>query len=157
MTCSVQWKNQFYFFGGWFNKRQVSMLSENRLERKTTLGFNYDNGACTVLNGQTIVLCSGYAFWLCHKSNNPLASFTSLPKGNFDHFWTEIASIDGKNRLIRFLKTKIKILLLLLEMGGTNIIMLNNSHCQVQNGKPNMIIHIHGTSVTTLWLLLENR
>ena len=99
-SCSVQWKNQYYVFGGWHEKRQVSVLNGNRLERKATLGFNYDNGACAVISEKTVVLCSGYVFWLCRKSENPLGSFTYLPKGNYNHFWTSIASIDGKNTSI---------------------------------------------------------
>ena len=47
-SCSLQWKNQHYFFGGDNNwKRQVTMVNENRLELKGTLDFYFDNGGCT--------------------------------------------------------------------------------------------------------------
>ena len=47
-SCSLQWKNQHYFFGGDNNwKYQVTMVNGNRLELKGTLDFYFDNGGCT--------------------------------------------------------------------------------------------------------------
>ena len=74
------------------------MVNGNRLERKSTLDFNFNYGACTVINQQTIVLCFDVVQTdVCRKSNNPFGSFTKLPNSNYDHKWTRIASIDGKN------------------------------------------------------------
>ena len=97
-SCSIQWKNHYYVFGGWNEKRQVSMVNGNRLERKATLDFDFNAGGCTVLNQITIVLCFGaYETKVCRQSNNPLGSFTKLPNSNYDHQHTSIASFDGKN------------------------------------------------------------
>ena len=108
-SCSLQWQNNYYVFGGYKTKgyktkgadpRQVSMVNGNRLERKATLDFNFDSGACTVLNQITIVLCFGYGEnKVCRQSNNPLGSFTKLPNSNYDHKATRIASFDGKNTI----------------------------------------------------------
>ena len=57
LSCSLQWKNQYYVFGGTYKKRQVSVVNGNRLERKATLDFNFKDGGCTVLNQITTVLC----------------------------------------------------------------------------------------------------
>ena len=99
-SCSLQWHNHFYVFGGRMSgmPRQVSMVNGNRLERKATLDFDFRYGACTILNQITIVLCFEYnETKVCRKSNNPYGSFTRLPNSNYDHRSTRIASIDGKN------------------------------------------------------------
>ena len=101
-SCSLQWQNQYYVFGGKIEKRQVSMVNGKRLERKSTLDFDFSFGACTVLNQETIVLCFGkiykpYSRYECHQSNNPTGSFIKLPDSNFEHELTRIASFDGKN------------------------------------------------------------
>ena len=94
-SCSLQWQNNYYIFGGYYERRQVSMVNANRLERKATLDFNFELGGCTVLNQITIVLCFDEDD-LCRQSNNPLGSFTKLPKSNYDHGGTRIASFEGK-------------------------------------------------------------
>ena len=56
-SCSLEWQNNHYVFGGGNDKRQVSMVNGNRLDRKGTLNIYFYRGACTVLNQITIVLC----------------------------------------------------------------------------------------------------
>ena len=78
--------------------RQVSVVNGNRLERIATLDFYFGQGACTVLNHQTIVLCFDEDERdVCRQSNNPLRSFTRLPRSNYEHSPIRIASFDGKN------------------------------------------------------------
>ena len=99
-SCSLQWKNHNYVFGGDDERRQVSMVNGNRLERKATLDFYFDEGGCTVLNQRTIVLCFDfYETKVCRQSNNPLGSFTKLQNSNYEHESTRIASFDGKNKI----------------------------------------------------------
>ena len=98
-SCSLQWLNNYYVFGGQNEKKQVSMVSGNRLERKGTLDFNFLYGACTVLNQFTIVLCFDWDERnVCRQSTNPLGSFRKLPNSNYDHRRTRITSFDGKNK-----------------------------------------------------------
>ena len=79
----------------------MSMVNGNRLERKATLDFDFKSGGCTVLDQKTIVLCFDYNERnLCRQSNNPIGSFTKLPKSNYDHWGTRIASFDGKNKIV---------------------------------------------------------
>ena len=97
-SCSLQWYNHFYIFGGKERNRQVSMVNGKRLERKGDLSFNFQSGGCTVINQQTVVLCFGVYDVekdVCRKSNNPIGPFTKLPNSNFNHLETRIASIDG--------------------------------------------------------------
>ena len=98
-SCSLQWQNRYFVFGGDYEQqKQVSMVNGNRLERKGSLDFDFDNGGCTVLNQRTIVLCFDfYETKVCRQSNNPLGSFTKLPNSNHEHESTRIASFDGKN------------------------------------------------------------
>ena len=97
-SCSLQWKNNNYVFGGWDEKGQVSMVNGNRLERKGTLSFDFSSGGCTVLNQFTIVLCFDYIEDdVCRQSNDPLGSFTKLPNSTYSHGETRIASFDSKN------------------------------------------------------------
>ena len=107
-SCSLQWKNQYYVFGGWALARQVSMVNGNKLERKGTLKFNLFRGTCTVLNQVTIVLCFDRDDEkVCRQSNNPLGSFTRLPDSKQGHLYIDIASFDGKSfKLIEHFKTK---------------------------------------------------
>ena len=108
LSCSLQWHNHFYVFGGFGQpySELVSMVNGNRLERKARLDFRFSWGACTVLNQQTIVLCfsdSSISIQdenkLCRQSNHPHGSFTELPKSYHDHAKTRIASFDGKNTI----------------------------------------------------------
>ena len=102
LSCSLQWQNLFYVFGGFDEKRQVSMVSGNRLDRRGTLVFDLYGGACTVLNQITIVLCFPNTYGeydACRQSNNPLGSFTKLPNSIFSHGMTRIASFDGKSTI----------------------------------------------------------
>ena len=101
-SCSIQWKNNYYIFGGGNIKHQVLMVGGNRLERKADLDFAFSGGGCTVLNQITILLCFGNSktkFRVCRQSNNPLGSFTKLPNSNHGHWFTRIASFDGKNKI----------------------------------------------------------
>ena len=95
-SCSVQWQNQHYIFGGQHIERQISVIIGNRLERKGTLDFIPD--ACTDLNQTTIILCFGESGKRneCHQSKNPLGTFTKLPKSNYDHHLIRLASFEGK-------------------------------------------------------------
>ena len=101
LSCSIQWQNYLYVFGGFTKRRQVSMVNGSRLEQKATLDFDFFHGACTVLNQITIVLCFGEPWKrdVCRQSNNPLGSFTKLSNSNYWHRYTRIASFDGKNKI----------------------------------------------------------
>ena len=97
-SCSLQWQNQYYVFGGYNKKRQVSMVNGNRLEQKATLDFEFKEGTCSILNQNILVLCFDWdEAKMCRQSNNPLGSFKKLPSSNYDHRRIRIASFGGEN------------------------------------------------------------
>ena len=101
-SCSLQWKNQYYVFGGQKQDHQVSVVVDNRLELKGTLDFKFNGGGCTVLNQHIVVLCFGdhkNDRRGCRQSKNPIGPFTRMPQSNYDHRATRIASFDGKNKV----------------------------------------------------------
>ena len=59
-SCSLQWQNNYYVFGGNTEEQHVSIVDGNRLDRIATLSFSFEKGGCTVLNQITIVLCFSY-------------------------------------------------------------------------------------------------
>ena len=99
-SCSLQWQNQYYVFGGSNERGQVSIVNGYRLERKATLDFDFTWGGCTVLNQTIIVLCFDMdEAKTCRQSNNPLGSFTTLPNSTYDHRFIRIASFDGNKTI----------------------------------------------------------
>ena len=112
-SCSLLWQNHYYVFGGDgdnnnqqlgdFLQRQLSIVNGNRLERKGSLHFDFDMGACTVLNQTTIVLCFGENERnVCRHSNHPFGLFKKTPNSNFNHILISLASFDGKNTTYNF-------------------------------------------------------
>ena len=106
-ACSLQWHNHHYVFGGIDGRAlnaQVSMVNGNRLEKIKKLEFAFDEGACTVLNQATILLCFNRRenqSKLCRKSNNPLGSFTKLPASTYGHAKIRVASFDGNYEIFQ--------------------------------------------------------
>ena len=101
-SCSLQWHNHYYVFGGrtQYNRNQVSLVIGNELVRTESLGFAFYDGTCTILNQNTIVLCfrGGYEREDrgCRQSNHPLGPYNKLRDSNHDHHGARIASFDGK-------------------------------------------------------------
>ena len=56
-SCSLNWQNQLFIFGGLNEKRQISRLSGYKLERVGDLLFDLYVGACSVMANQHIFLC----------------------------------------------------------------------------------------------------
>ena len=58
-SCSVNWKNQLFIFGGRTERRQISRLTGHRLKRVGNLTFDFYDGACDVKANQYLFLCFG--------------------------------------------------------------------------------------------------
>ena len=68
-SCSINWKNQLFIFGGFLDpntnsesdvkqtKRQISRLVGNRLEYVRKLPFDHDRGTCSVMASKYVFLC----------------------------------------------------------------------------------------------------
>ena len=48
-SCSVNWNNEFFIFGGKNEKRQISRLTGHKLKRIGDLTFDHYFGACSVM------------------------------------------------------------------------------------------------------------
>ena len=71
-SCSINWKNQFYIFGGWTKRRQISRISGYKLERLDDLPFDHYVGACSVIGDQFVFLCFDYNDAnQCRRSTGP--------------------------------------------------------------------------------------
>ena len=101
-SCSLQWQNSYYVFGGFYERRHVSIVNGNQLERKGTLDFDFSYGGCTVLpKDQSILLCFDWdETKLCRQSYDPLGSFIRIITSSFHHSQIRIASVDGENKFI---------------------------------------------------------
>ena len=107
-SCSLQWQNHFFVFGGagylcvqnaycGSERRNVAVLNGNRLEKKHHLNFDFGYGGCTILNQLTVVLCFDTTdLRSCRRSNNPMGTYTKLPFSHFKHRYIRLASFDGK-------------------------------------------------------------
>ena len=96
-SCSLVWNNQLYIYGGVNFKRQISKLSQYRLQRVGDLPFGFFTGACTNMAGRKLFLCFDYynkkqCFW----SENPLGDFQNITLASYAHAATRISSSECK-------------------------------------------------------------
>ena len=99
-SCSVQWRNGFYVFGGSSNKRQISKVDGCQLRPIGSLAFDHYTGGCSVMN-DAIYLCFNVVFnsgdyKRCRSATEPTENFTQIPLSTFDHRWARTASSNSK-------------------------------------------------------------
>ena len=104
LSCSVNWNNELYIFGGAEKdasmRRQVSRLSGHKLERVGLLDFDHAHGACSVMANKHLFLCFNRqkeTDWkLCRRSTGPLADFTEETSSIFYHPSIRTSCSDSK-------------------------------------------------------------
>jgi len=69
---SVEYQNKLFVFGGYRQRRQVSIVEECKLERKFDLLFDFYNGVCGTFNfdqePEVVLLCfSDSSDKMCHR------------------------------------------------------------------------------------------
>ena len=94
-SCMVMWKAKAYLFGGYRQKRQISVLSGNppSLKRIESLFFEFVGGACTATSSEIV---------LCFPSGDEKRCYTSKDGTNFnkmassihEHHSTQIEALD---------------------------------------------------------------
>ena len=88
-SCSINWNNQLFIFGGRSDKRQISQLTGHKLEKVGSLDFDLFNGACSVMNNRLIYLCFNTAestdYRRCRRATGPLEQFSQVPLSIHDH------------------------------------------------------------------------
>ena len=97
-SCSVQWRNEMYIFGGKDNfSRQISKLEGCEILRVGTLGFDLKKGACTTIGDRRLYLCFNYTAndsRTCRFASGPLDTFTATESSIFEHQGIRIAASD---------------------------------------------------------------
>ena len=88
-SCSVNWNNEFFIFGGKNEKRQISRLTGHKLKRIGDLTFDHYFGACSVMANQFVFLCFNFAdsndSKRCRRSNGPLEQFSEVALSTYEH------------------------------------------------------------------------
>lgn len=100
LSCSLSWRNQFFVFGGYNQKRQISQLVGCELSRVGTLDFDHYRGGCTNVADDQLYLCFNAVdsndYKKCRVASNPMGNFTEVSKSAFEHAYTRIASSNSK-------------------------------------------------------------
>ena len=100
MSCSLSWRNQFFVFGGFSQKRQISQLVGCELSRVGTLDFDHYYGGCTNVADDRMYLCFNIGdsndYKKCRVASDPMGSFTEVSKSAFEHRYTRVASSNSK-------------------------------------------------------------
>ena len=97
-SCSVNFQNELYLFGGIFIKDQISKLTNCSLSRIGSLDFSFNGGGCANFGDEQIVLCFDYyERKQCWTADNALGTFKRMTEANFDHKLTRIAASNGKD------------------------------------------------------------
>ena len=101
-SCPLNWKNQLFIFGGFFETRQISRLSGHKLERVGDLLFDLDSGACSVMANQIVFLCFSYdEANQCRRSTGPLEQFSATALSTHQH--REIHTTCSDSKFVNFL------------------------------------------------------
>ena len=99
-SCSINWNNQLFIFGGNTERRQISRLTGHKLERVGSLDFEHRQGSCSVMANKVIYLCFGlYSddHQRCRRSTGPLKQFSDVPSSSmYEHIRIQTSSSDSK-------------------------------------------------------------
>ena len=96
-SCSVNWQNELFIFGGFNEKRQISRLSGHKLERVGDLSFDHYNGACSVMADKFILLCFDWNnSQRCRRSTGPLETFSEVMLSAHVHQGIQTSCSDSK-------------------------------------------------------------
>ena len=96
-SCSITYRGDHYVFGGTYEMKQISKITDCSLKRVGTLSFQFYFGGCAAVNEASVYLCFGNSNGLnqCHVGAEPLGSFSKVTESLFDHKYTRIAANEG--------------------------------------------------------------
>ena len=97
-SCGVQFRGNFYIYGGEENRQQVAKVSACALRNIATLPFSFFDGACAA-NSDQLFLCFDYDgdAKTCHTSNEPTGPFSLIPQSTEKHSGIRSAANQSKN------------------------------------------------------------
>ena len=99
-SCSINWRNLLFIFGGANEPRQISRLDGYKLKRVHDLLFDYSHGSCSVMKDKFIFLCFGTVneteYRQCRRSTGPFYNFQKLAESKHDHDKTKVSCSEGE-------------------------------------------------------------
>ena len=88
-SCFVNWQNELFVFGGYYERRQISRLSGHKLKRVGDLNFDLRGGACSIMQN-TLYICFDHKdAKRCRRSTGPLDQFSEIALSTHDHQWIQ--------------------------------------------------------------------
>ena len=93
-SCSVTWQNKLFVYGGFTQKRQISVLDGYRLSLVGYLDFEFYKGACTQMNDQFIFLCFSWpdSNSRCRRYTDPLGAPLMVVNSKIGHSEIQISA-----------------------------------------------------------------
>ena len=95
-SCSINWQNELFIFGGWTEKRQISRLSGHKLERLGDLDFDIQGGSCNIMADRLYFCFTRQNGKRCRKSTGPLEQFSEVALTTHYHNSIQISCSDSK-------------------------------------------------------------
>ena len=99
-SCSVTWRGQFFIYGGYDLKTQISTLNGCKLENVATLNFEFQHGSCANMNDEQLFLCFSPedSTKLCRSSESPTGHFEKITECIENHKYGGLAASSGEMR-----------------------------------------------------------
>ena len=98
-SCSMNFKNQHFVFGGDSERKQISQIIGCSLTRVGTLSFDHNRGACTNVANNKVYLCFGSGdYKKCRFATSPTGQYTEVQESTHEHRHTKIASSNSKSK-----------------------------------------------------------
>ena len=95
-SCSINWQNELFIFGGVNEKRQISKLSGHQLKRVGDLDFDLTFGACNVKGNELFLCFHEHDTRRCRRSTGPLDQFSEVALSTHSHRYIQISCSDSK-------------------------------------------------------------
>ena len=98
-SCSLTWNNEFFIFGGYDYKRQISKLSGYHLKNVGSLKFDHNYGTCANMANKKLFLCfndDSIDHKKCRWASDPLGPFFQATLATHKHHMSRISSSNGK-------------------------------------------------------------
>ena len=98
-SCSLLFNDKMYVLGGETKRRQISRVTDCGLRRIGNLDFDFNQGACSLMQSSTLILCFAWSTKegkVCRVADSPTASFKKIRESNYHHYAIKIASNGGK-------------------------------------------------------------
>ena len=95
-SCSINWQNELFIFGGWYEKRQITKLSGQKLKRVGELDFDLSYGACNVMTNELYLCFHEQDTRRCRRSTGPLDQFSEVALSTYGHRWIQTSCSNCK-------------------------------------------------------------